>query len=385
MSLVTYEDARPWARSIKAKVVARDMPPWHLDKTVGIQKFKNDVSLSDAQIDTIVSWVDAGAPLGDPKDLPAAKQWADGDVWQLAAQFGTPEVVVKSTPWTQPAQGQDEWFQPVVDSGLTEDRWVRAIEVRPSANGRRTVHHALGYLMQQEDPRDRGAVNVGGESLFVEFSVGKFGEIYRENTGKLVKAGAKFRYDIHYHSVGEAITDQTEIALYFYPRGVVPKYRVYATPMGVQDAMRTLDIPPGQVTVHHGYFALSQPARLENYQPHMHVRGKAMSMEAIYPDGRTELLSYVDHFNFNWHVNYVYADDVAPLLPKGTVLHMTAWHDNTAANKSNPDPRQWVGWGQRSFDDMYHAHMRMISLSEEDYQQVIKDRKSAAAMKTAQR
>jgi hypothetical protein len=116
----------------------------------------------------------------------------------------------------------------------------------------------------------------------------------------------------------------------------------------------------------------------------MHMRGKAMSMEAIYPDGHIEMLNYVDHFNFNWHINYVYTDDAAPVLPKGTVLHITAWHDNTAANKNNPDPTQWVGWGQRSFDDMYHAHLRMVSLTDEDYEQIVADRKKASTTTTGQ-
>jgi hypothetical protein len=100
-----------------------------------------------------------------------------------------------------------------------------------------------------------------------------------------------------------------------------------------------------------------------------------MSLEAIFPDGHSEILSYVDRFNFNWQINYVYADDAAPLLPKGTILHVTAFHDNTVANKLNPDATQWVGWGERSFDEMYHAHMRVIDLSEEEYQQAVEQRK----------
>jgi hypothetical protein len=157
---------------------------------------------------------------------------------------------------------------------------------------------------------------------------------------------------------------------------MVPKYRVYGQALGVQHAMATLDIPPGKVTTHHSYVSLPLPARLENYQPHMHVRGKAMSMEAIYPDGRVEMLNHVGNFDFNWHVNYVYTDDSAPVLPKGTVIHLTAWHDNTAANRANPDPTQWVGWGQRSFDDMYHAHVNMTYLTDEDYDQIIVDRRA---------
>jgi hypothetical protein len=149
MSLVTYQETRPWVKAIRERVVTRNMPPWHLDKTVGIQHFANDRSLSDEQIATIVRWADAGAPLGDPKDLPPAKQWPTDDGWQLARQFGPPDFVVKSEPYTVPAHGQDVWFKPLTDIGITEERWVRAVEMRPSTPaGRRIVHHALASLRQ---------------------------------------------------------------------------------------------------------------------------------------------------------------------------------------------------------------------------------------------
>jgi hypothetical protein len=142
--------------------------------------------------------------------------------------------------------------------------------------------------------------------------------------------------------------------------------------------MATLDIPPGKKTVHHAYIPLPLPARLENFQPHMHVRGTAMSMEAIYPNGRVEMLSHVGNFDFNWHVNYVYTEESAPVLPKGTVIHLTAWHDNTASNPANPDPSQWIGWGQRTIDDMYHAHVNVTYLTEEDYKKIQAERREAA-------
>ena len=380
MSLVTYEEARPWARAIREKVANGIMPPWHLDRTVGIQEFQNDISLSDDQIDTIVRWVDAGAPLGDPNDLPAPVDWPAGDIWRLADEYGygEPDLVVRSTPWTQAATGQDQWYQPVVGTGLTEDRWVRALEVRPSPEGRPIVHHVVTYLIQDEDSDDHeAAVDVAGTgSYFTEFAVGKIGDVFRENTGKLLKAGSEIRFDIHYHSVGEEITDRSEVAVWFYPKGEVPKYRVYPQAMGVRQAMATLDIPPGEITTHEAFVPLRLPARLENFQPHMHIRGKAMSMEAVYPDGRSEMLNYVDRFDFNWHVNYVYTDDSAPVLPAGTVIKLTAWHDNTAGNRANPDPTQWVGWGQRSFDDMYHARVNVTYLTDEDYEAIIEARKT---------
>jgi hypothetical protein len=377
MPLVTYEQVRPWVRAIRSKVASRMMPPWHLDKTVGIQDFQNDISLGDAQISTIVAWADAGAPLGDPRDMPPPRSWPSDDVWHLAEKYGRPpDLIVKATPWTQRAQGQDQWWQPVVDTGLTEDRWARGIEIRPSSAGRRIVHHVVTYLIQDEEKY--GAVDVpGGGGYFSEFAVGKIGDVFRENTGKLMKRGSKIRFDTHYHSVGEELTDSSEVGVWFYPAGEVPKYRVYPQAMGVQQSMTMLDIPPGKITQHFAYIPLAQPARLENFQPHMHVRGKAMSMEAIHPDGRVEMLNYVDRFDFNWHVNYVYADDAAPVLPRGAIIKLTAWHDNTAANPANPDPTQWVGWGQRSYDDMYHAHVNVTYLTDEDYQQIVGERRRA--------
>ena len=381
MSLMTYEEVRPWARAIRSKVSQRLMPPWHLDKTVGIQEYANDISLSDAQIDTVMRWVDAGAPRGNPADLPPPLDWPDDNVWHLAETYGrAPDLVVSSEAWTQSAEGQDQWWQPVVPTGLTEDRWVTGVEIRPSLPGRRIVHHSVVYLQQEEQPGDHDAsVQVPSQgSYFSEFAVGKIGDVFRENTGKLLKVGSQFSFDIHYHSVGEAITDSTDVGIWLYPKGYVPKYRVSAQAVGASQSMGVLDIPPGKVTVHHAYVPLRLPARLENFQPHMHLRGKALSMEAIYPNGRTEMLSHVANFDFNWHVNYVYTDDSAPVLPKGTILHITAWHDNTESNRGNPDPTQWVSWGQRSIDDMYHAHVNVTYLTDEDYEQIIEDRKNAS-------
>ena len=359
MSLTTYAEVRPWARAIRTKVVAGDMPPWHMSKTTGIQKFVNDISLTTEQIDTIVRWVDTGAPLGNPDDLPPTREWPSGERWRVGSLLGRdPDLTVTSTPWTQPAEGQDQWWQPVVDSGMTEDRWIKAVEVRPTLEGRRIVHH--------------------GNSALAEFAVGKAGEIYPDDTGRLLKAGEKVRFDIHYHSVGEEITDYLSIGVWFYPKDVVPKYVVKHSPMGVFQAMDTFDLPPHTVTKHHAFIPLETATRILSYQPHMHVRGKSMSLEAIYPTGRVEMLSYVENFNFNWHVNYVYANDVAPLLPAGTMIKLTAWHDNTAGTRANPDPAQWGGWGQRSYDDMYHAHVRYIELTEEDYKQMVQDRRRAA-------
>ena len=376
MSLLTYREARPWARSIKAKVLAREMPPWHIDKTVGIQRFKNDRSLSDDEIETIVGWVDAGAPQGNPTDAPAPIEWPDPNAWRLAEQFGEPDLIVPSEPYTVPADGQDKWWKSTVDTGLTAERWVKAIEIKPSFPlGRKVVHHAIAGLVQEEDgvtglaasaanPDDDADI---GPGTFMEWAVGKEGEIFPDGAGKLMLPDSQIRWDVHYHAVGEEVKDDViEIGVYFYPEGEQPKYR---TILHMMRASRSgLDIPPNSIGMTQGFTVLKAPARLENFQPHMHMRGKAMSMEAIYPDGRRELLSNVENFQWNWHVNYVYDDAVAPVLPAGTMIAITAWHDNTEANRNNPDYRQWVGNGSRTVDEMAHAWVDVTYLNEDDYE-----------------
>ncbi len=374
MSLESYQSARPWARSIKERVIKRQMPPWHLDPSVGIQKFKNDASLSDDQIAAIVKWVDAGAPQGDPKDMPAAKVWPSDDAWQLAKVFNRPpDMIIKSDDYTMPAVSQDQWWKPVVDLGLTDERWVRAVEMRPGTSaGRKITHHALAHLIQKEtdalanDPDD-AANDQGG--VLMEWAVGKNYDIYSPNTGKVLKPGAKVWWDIHYHAVGEQVTDHVELGVWLYPKDEKPKYRTYLT--GFQGtnsgAGSRLDIEPNSISVSQAFRVLKEPAILGNFQPHMHLRGKAMLLEAILPDGTTQTISYVDHFNFNWMTNYIYADDAAPVLPKGTIIHVTAWHDNTTANRNNPDPNQWVGWGDRTVDEMAHAWVNVTYISDEDY------------------
>jgi hypothetical protein len=365
MSLITYAEVRPWVRSIKARVGDRQMPPWQIDHSVGIQKFKNDRSLTDAQLDTILRWVDAGAPQGDPKDMPAPKQWPDGQGWNFAAQFGQkePDLIIKSYDFTMPAVSQDVWDKRVTPSGITEPRWVRAIEIRPETlKGRKITHHAIAYLEQSEP----GAPAIPGlPTPFMEWAVGKQGEMMRPDTGKLLVPGSKFRWDIHYSQAGEEITSKVEMGIYFYPKGQEPKFRT--TLSLVPAALGTLDIRPNSIAVEEGFTTLREAARIESFQAHMHLRGKAMMLEAILPSGQKQVISLVSDFNFNWMTTYVYADDVAPLLPKGTILKVTAWHDNTTAKKSNPDPNQWVGWGDRTVDEMAHAWINIVYMKDDDF------------------
>jgi len=393
MALATYEDARPWAKSIAARVGARQMPPWHIDKTVGIQKFKNDRSLNDDQIDTILKWVAAGAPKGDAKDMPPAKVWTDtNDSWQLAGKYGQPDITVKSPEYTMPAVAQDAWWRPTTPTGLQEPRWVRAIEIRPVGKGARKItHHALARLVQPEDMDPAlftNDPNVAGDGLFMEWAVGKNGDEMRPDSGRLMLPNSKITWEMHYHAVGEETKAHTELAVWFYPKGQEPKHRevlaLFNTFSGTAPGARALDIPPNQVTTTESFVTLRENARLENFQAHMHLRGKGMSMEAIYPDGRREMLSQVVDFNFNWHNMYIYADEVAPLLPKGTMLHFLAWYDNTKSNKANPDPDQWVGWGDRTVDEMGHAWINITYYKDDEFKAELAKRGTMSTTTSAQ-
>ncbi|HIE91543.1 MAG TPA: hypothetical protein EYQ83_01225 [Acidobacteria bacterium] len=384
MSLQTYAEVRPWARSIKQRVESRQMPPWHIDKAVGVQSFKNDRSMTDAEIETVVRWVDNGAPQGNPSDLPPAAVFADDDVWNYADFFGgPPDVVIHSTPYTMPALAQDHWWKPEVSTGLTEDRWIRGIEIRPTTvPGRRITHHALARLQQEEEDEALGAASDIGPGLLMEWAVGKQGEIMRPNSGKLIKAGSSIVWDIHYHAVGEQITDTVELGLYLYPKGEEPKFRqVLAAFSTFEGGREALSILPNQVTVTEAFHVMKQNGRIENFQPHLQLRGRGMQMEAILPDGERRVLSLVSKFDFNWHNNYVYADDAAPLLPKGTVLAFKAWYDNTAGLRGNPDPNQWVGWGDRTVDEMGHAWVNVTYLDDADFEAATAER--AATLETA--
>ena len=394
MSLVTYEEVRPWVRSIKTRVAGQEMPPWHLDKGVGIQKFINDRSLSETQIETIVRWVDAAAPRGDLKDMPPPKQWRSGNRFSLEDVLGPPDLVVRANPFTMPAQSTDVHFEAEVALPLTEPRWVRASETKPSLRGRRIAHHADMFLSRPETPEaiaaeraarasqpgadvvidQRRTESSGEREYFTEWAQGKGGEIYPENAGKLVMPGTKAAFRIHYHAVGEEITDTIEVGWWFHPKGKTPKYSVEYTPLG-RVLPAELQIPPNTVTQHQAVTVLKAPTILHNFQPHMHYRGKAQTLEAIYPDGRREVINQASRFTNNWHINYVYDPDYAPVFPKGTVLIVTTIHDNTAANKNNPDPRQWVAGGSRTVDEMAHLNEQLIYITEEDYRRIVEERR----------
>jgi|SRR5215469_923062 len=365
MSLMTFEETRPWARSIKERVARREMPPWHLDKTVGIRKYKNDISLSDDEIATVVKWVDSGAPQGNPADLPKPLDFSKENTWFI----GTPDLLVTTDDFKMYAKGSDWWIDQYAETTLTEDRWIKAMEVKP--NNRRIVHHCVVYAIEPDAPP--GTPESGIQ--LTEYAVGKYGDTFADNTSRLLKKGTRLRFDMHYNASGSEQTNRTTIAFKFYPKDFTPKYQVrsYAVRNIPNDE---LEIPPNTVVRTDGYFRLTKNARIDSFQPHMHMRGKGMTLEAINLDNSTTILSSVDHFDFNWHINYVYDDDAAPLLPAGTVLHMIGIHDNTSANRRNPDPNMWAGFGERSVDDMVQVWMDIVYLDDAEFKRLVAERKA---------
>jgi hypothetical protein len=363
MSLLTYEDARPWARSIKQKVTAREMPPWFIDRHVGVRKFKDDPSLTDAEVATIAAWVDGGAVRGDPADLPPPRQFSDVEQWNI----GEPDLIITlPKEHTIPAVAPDWWGVYFADSGLKEDRYIQAVETKPGNGARDVVHHAITYLLDADEGGTQRSV------MLNEYALGKNGDIFPANAGRIMKAGTKIRFQMHYHSNGKETRDRTRVGIKFHPRGYVPKYLQISSTVG--DSPEDLDIPAGEGDVRHdGYFRLEKATLLVSFQPHMHTRGKAMCVEAILPSMRVQSISCA-RFSFGWSLAYSYADDAAPLLPAGTILHVIGWHDNSPANRINPDPRNWAGYGGRTLDEMSFAWMNYYYLSDEEYQQELERR-----------
>jgi len=270
------------------------------------------------------------------------------------------------------AKGSDWWIDQFAEVTLPEDRWIKAMEVKPS--NRRIVHHAVVYAIEPDAPA--GTPESGIQ--LTEYAVGKYGDTFAENSGRLLKKGTRLRFDMHYNASGSEQSNHTTIAFRFYPKDFVPKYQVrsYAVRNIPNDE---LEVPPNTVVRTDGYFRLTKNARIDSFQPHMHMRGKGMTLEAINLDNTTTILSSVDHFDFNWHINYVYDDDVAPLLPAGTVLHMIGIHDNTAANRRNPDPNMWAGFGERSVDDMVQVWMDIVYLDDAEFKRLVEARKAKHA------
>ena len=383
MSLMTFEDARPWARAIKTRTSAREMPPWHIDRTIGIQDFKNNPSLSDQEITTIAKWVDGGAPRGNPADMPALRQFADTSAWQF-----TPDIVVKYPAHKVAAAGPDMYGNLYADIPIDEDRYIKAIQTRAAdAQSRKVVHHALSYAVDDPNVEASGddSQGVDGGQFLVEYASGKNAEVYPEDSGVYLQKGKKAMVSYHLHSIGEETMAGIELGVQLYPKGYTPKHIRWSKQLAQSTA--DIDIPAGTVARIDGYVMMHKAARIISFQPHMHIRGKRQCLELIYPTSgsalKTEIVSCAN-FNYNWHLNYSYADEAAPIVPAGTILHTISWHDNSVANRYNPDPKNWVGDGQRTIDEMGFAWIGWYDLTADEYKQELEARKAKTGARTTQ-
>ena len=373
MSLITYQEARPWARSIKNKVETRAMPPWHLDRRIGVQEFLNDPSLTDAQIATIAKWVDNGAPQGNPADTPAPPEFAPADAWQI----GEPDLVVQFPTYTVPAAGPDIFGNLFTDFGLKEDRYITAIQTRPVGDrARQVVHHALSYAVEE----DENGESMGGGTFLVEYASGKQAEVYPEGSGLRLPADSQARLSYHLHSIGEDIDAVVELGINFLPVGAEPKHIRYSKQLAGSQGrtIGVLDLPPGEVVRSDGYARFNKAARITMFQPHMHMLGTYQCIEFIYPTQpvRSETVNCAG-FDYNWHMNYNYAEHTTPLIPAGTILHVSSWLDNSAANRGNVDPSNWTGDGQRTIDEMAFAWIGWYDLTDEEYEAEVAAREEA--------
>jgi hypothetical protein len=349
-SFLTYESTRPWAKAMKTAVVTRKMPPWFADPKYG--HFANDRRLSDADVNTISAWADAGAPEGDAKDKPAPVQWHEG--WNVQ-----PDVVFEiPKPYTVPATGTVEYTYFVVPSGFTKDTWVIDGEVRPS--NRTVVHHASVHVrppgsqwMHDAKPGEPyvpphsapGAPPPAGNQSnewLLGYVPGVHGEYFDKTrrAAKLIPAGADLVFEMHYTANGKAAgVDQTKVG--FVLAKQPPEKRLLTVPV----ADMSFTIPPGDANhAGHAEAEFDRPVELVYSQPHMHLRGKDMDIRVEYPTGESQMLVSVPRFDFNWQL--VYYQDKPLMLPKGTKITLDAHWDNSANNRMNPDPQATIKLGR---------------------------------------
>jgi hypothetical protein len=334
MSFETYAQVRPWAKAIKQQVVSRTMPPWDADPTV--DTFSNNRSLTDGQIATIVKWVDDGAVEGKASDMPKMPQFTQG--WVM----GKPDVTFDTgVDFKIPAEGVVPYQYFTVDPGFKEDTWVQAAEVRPEQ--RKQVHHIIVFVEQGKQRVTRSGEQFS--DMLIGYAPGVPSTVWDADTAYLVKAGSTFRFQVHYTTNGKEATDRSVLGLRI--RKDEPAYRALSG-----SAMQPrLTIPPNDPNYESkATYVFKEDVTLLDMTPHMHLRGKAFKYVITYPDGRSEELLNVPRYEFNWQLSYILAQPRQ--VPAGSKIEATAWYDNSANNKYNPDPTKEVHWGDQTFQEM---------------------------------
>jgi mono/diheme cytochrome c family protein len=378
MSLTNYEEVRPYARAIKQRTGmgphAGVMPPWFIEKNIGIQKYKNDPSLSDEEIRKVATWVDSGAPRGNPADMPPPLAKVMGeDGWIL----GKPDLIVKGPEIHVPAVAPDQWGD-VGDAptGLVGDRYVKSVEVReindiPKAEGTKTVggrfvFHHMNYESSVPD-------KPGSSTSWPIHEVGRNPDVFPDSAGRLLAGGSVLHLNAsHVHANGHDTHAHLEFGFTFFPEGYQPMYK--RAPVGLGNG-NDLDIKPNQANQEvHAFTTLTEHTKIIAFEPHLHAQGVRMCLEAIWGMNVQQLTcAGYDH---NWVKQYIYDDDSAPILPKGTILHLVGFLDTTSGNKNMADGRNWTGGGRRSVANMFIDLGYSVSLTEEQFQAEMAHRRS---------
>jgi len=361
-SLLTYEQARPWASTMKRAVKQKIMPPWYADPAFG--HFSNDRSLSEKEINAIVAWANAGAPEGDPVEVPPPPKFVEG--WGIPK----PDAVFELPhPYSVPASGMVEYQYVIIPTGFTEDKWVQAAEARPT--DRSVVHHIIAFVREpgsnyfkgqkpgvffeapppkQDDKNDTSALP---SDFLVGYAPGQPAEILQPGQGKLIKAGSDIVLEVHYTPNGKATTDQTRLGIIFAKEP--PKERV----LTLSAVNGTFKIPPQDPNYRvDASFEVPRDVKLVALHPHMHTRGKDFEYRIVFPNGDTQTPLKVPAYNWHWQLWYNLSDPIA--LPKGTKIECTAHFDNSPNNPENPDPTKTVIWGQQNSDEMMVGFFNLV-------------------------
>jgi hypothetical protein len=350
MSLLTYQQARPWAKAMKEAVLLKKMPPWPADPQVG--HFSNDRSLPAKDRDTLIAWVDGGAPEGNPKDLPKSAAFVEG--WNI----GKPDRVIEMPkPFDVPASGTIDYQYVILPLNLTQDTWVQSAEARPG--NRAVVHHVIAFIRDPESNwmRDKqpGEVfvprNAKGDKqsfsgdILAGYAPGVPPTKLAPGTARLVKAGSDVVLQLHYTANGKAGQDQTKVGFNF--AKTAPKERILT--WGASNTR--FKIPPGDPNYRvDSEIELGNDVQLVSLLPHMHLRGKDFEYRLIFPTGETQTILRVPRYDFGWQLSYDLAGGMT--LPKGTKIACTAHFDNSPNNPANPDPTKEVKWGDQSWEEM---------------------------------
>lgn len=383
MPLVTYEQTVPFAGLIEYKTSLRDragaMPPWYAEKNVGIQHFKDDPSLSDQEIAAISTWARSGAPEGDIADAPAPLVFDNNAKWKL----GEPDLIVRLEDFLMEGGRPDWWGElPSVPTGMTEDRYVKSVEIievndvnegvaaSDTVGGLYIFHH---MIWRTEVLDENGKIIPGQSVSFPVHEVGRNGDVFDPDAGPLLKANTAFFTDsVHMHSNGRDTVGHLELGFRFHPKGYEPKYKSSISILG-----NGVDISvegDGKDQELHAYQVLTQNTKVITFEPHLHAPGERMCLEAIWGYS-VETISCVG-YDHNWVRGYGFADDYTPLLPKGTILHITGYFDNTKANPNVPDPRNWQGSGNRSVTNMFIDLGIRVTMTDEQFMEEMEMRRN---------